>query len=146
MGWRRGDLFAQQRVDAAIVAAGRAIVKHGDDALARTLDPTVHELAGQSGVDAERERKIAAQRVAEAVLVVDADAGNVERRGRDRRERLEIGDEQVGLLDERELADLIERFAASAKEAGRSCRRCRRWRRRRSAVSRQRRPSMRWGR
>ncbi len=50
------------------------------------------------------------------MLVVDVDAGDLERGGGQRGERLEVGEEQVGPLDERELADHVERFASSAEE------------------------------
>jgi len=115
-GFELGDVVAEQGVDAAEVTAGRARVKHGHDAFAWSADPMPHELAGQPAVGPERERKAAAERLAKAMLVVDADAGDFERDGGQRGERLEIGNEQVGLFHQRELADQIERLASGTKE------------------------------
>ena len=110
---------------------GRAMVEDGDDALAGPTDPPLDKLPRQPAIGAEPEREVAAQRLTEAVLIVDADAGCFERCGGQRRERLEIGEEQVGLFHQGQLPNQVERLAAGAEEVGKIAERAERAPRRR---------------
>ena len=86
-------------------------MKHRYDALPRLSDPAPHKLARQAAVDLQIKWEIASQRMAKPMLVVDAIARCFQRESGQRRERLEIGDEKIGALGKRKLANKVQRLA-----------------------------------